>query len=86
MCGLVNEKMSPMNVLQDLSHVCIETRQRLKTLTEQKDRETLIVNHIKRFDTTEAQIGDFPRGNYLDVIIYKECILLLFLVGFLSNK
>lgn len=65
MCGLVNEKMNSMNEsVQDLSHVCIETHKRLKTLSEQKDKETLIINHIKQFDTTEAQIKDFPKGSY----------------------
>lgn len=62
MCGLVNEKMNAQEVVEELTQVCIQMRSHLDDLTERKDKETLILKHIKRFENTGAEIQDFPKG------------------------
>lgn len=64
MCGLVNEKMNAQEVVEELTQVCIQMRSHLDDLTERKDKETLILKHIKRFENTGAEIQDFPKGNF----------------------
>lgn len=63
MCGLVNEKMNAQEVVEELTQVCIQMRSHLDDLTERKDKETLILKHIKRFENTGVEIQDFPKSN-----------------------
>lgn len=64
MCGLVNEKMNAPEVVEELTQVCIQMRSHLNDLTERKDKETLILKHIKRFENTGVEIQDFPKSNF----------------------
>jgi len=64
MCGLVNEKMNAQEVVEELTQVCIQMRSHLDDLTERKDKETLILKHIKRFENTGVEIQDFPESNF----------------------
>lgn len=64
MCGLVNKKMNAQEVVEELTQVCIQMRSHLDDFAEQKDKKTLILKHIKRFENTGAEIQDFPKGNF----------------------
>jgi len=63
MCGLVNTKMDTEKIIEELTQVCIEMRSRLNKC-EQKDKEALIIKHIKQFENVGAKIHDFPKGNF----------------------
>lgn len=64
MCGLVNKKMNAQEVVEELTQVCIQMRSHLDDFEERKDKETLILKHIKRFENAGAEIQDFPKGNF----------------------
>lgn len=62
MCGLVNKKMNAQEVVEELTQVCIQMRSQLDDLTKQKDKEALILNHIKRYENSGVEIQDFAKG------------------------
>lgn len=61
MGGLVN-KMNALEVVEELTQVCIQMRSHLDDFAEQKDKEKLILNHITRYENREVEIWDFPKG------------------------
>lgn len=67
MCGLVNKKMNAQEVVEELTQVCIQMRFHLDDLTERREKETLVLKHIKRFENSGSETHDFPKGTgYLD--------------------
>lgn len=64
MCGLVNNKMNAQEVVEELTQVCIQMRSHLDDFAERKDKEKLILKHVKRYENTGAEIQDFPKGNF----------------------
>ncbi|XP_018341399.1 PREDICTED: NHL repeat-containing protein 2 isoform X2 [Trachymyrmex septentrionalis] len=60
MCGLVNKKMNTQEVVEELTQVCIQMRFHLDDL-EQREKEILILKHIRRFENSGAA-RDFPKG------------------------
>lgn len=63
MCGLVNKKMNAQEVVEELTQVCIQMRSHLvDDFTERKDKEALILKHIKRYENSGAEIQDFAKG------------------------
>jgi len=57
-------KMDTEKIIEELTQICIEMRSRLNKYTERKDKEALIIKHIKQFENVEAKIHDFPKGNF----------------------
>ncbi|KAL6263841.1 hypothetical protein P5V15_003923 [Pogonomyrmex californicus] len=62
MCGLVNAKMNTQDIIEELTQICIQMRLHLDDLTEQKEKQTLILKHIKRFENSGTEALDFPKG------------------------
>lgn len=62
MCGLVNAKMNTEEMIEELTQVCIEMRSHLEKCVEQKDKEALVINHIKQFENVGAKVHDFQKG------------------------
>lgn len=82
MCGLVNKKMNMQELVEELTQICIQMRPRLNHCIEQKDKETLILRHIKEFENNGKKIHDFQRGNYFYLFI---CIKKTFFICRFTN-
>lgn len=65
MCGLVNTKMNTQEVIEELTQICMKMRSHLNKFSEQKDKEAVILKHIKQFDNNEASIPEFQKGYYV---------------------
>ncbi|XP_070153550.1 NHL repeat-containing protein 2 [Polyergus mexicanus] len=55
-------KMNAQEIVEELTQVCIQMRSHLDDFTERKDKEALILKHIKRYENSGAEIQDFPKG------------------------
>ncbi|EZA57063.1 hypothetical protein DMN91_007077 [Ooceraea biroi] len=62
MCGLVNAKMNTEEVIEELIQIGIKMRSHLNECAEQRDKEALIIKHIKRFENVGAKVHDFQKG------------------------
>ncbi|KAL0134677.1 hypothetical protein PUN28_001457 [Cardiocondyla obscurior] len=54
--------MNAQEVVEELTQVCIQMRFHLNDLTERREKETLVLKHIKRFENSGAQPHDFSKG------------------------
>lgn len=54
--------MNAQEIVEELTQVCIQMRFHLNDLTERREKETLILKHIKRFENSGAKIRDFSKG------------------------
>lgn len=71
MCGLVNKKMNTQEIVQELTQTCIQMRSMITNkFSEQKDKEAVILKHIKRFENIGTTICDFKKGNICFIIIF----------------
>lgn len=62
MCGLVNQKMNTQEIVEELTEICIQMRNHLDDSTERREKEMLILKHIKRFENGGTEAHDFPKG------------------------
>ncbi|XP_008561018.1 NHL repeat-containing protein 2 [Microplitis demolitor] len=65
MCGQENKKMSVQDIVESLTHVCIELRNKIKDSRANDDIEIekLIIKHIKQWSSTENNcVNDFQKG------------------------
>lgn len=64
MCGLVNKRMSTQEVLEELTQTCIQLRDHLiSDQFSERDKEAIIIKHIKQFENVGGTICDFEKGN-----------------------
>jgi len=56
--------MNTKNIIEELTQICIEMRSLLDKCAEEKDKEALIIKHIKQFENDKAKVHDFPEGNF----------------------
>lgn len=54
--------MNVQKIVEELTQVCIQMRSHLNNLTEPKEKETLILEHVKRFENNGMEAPDFPKG------------------------
>ncbi|XP_014482283.1 PREDICTED: NHL repeat-containing protein 2 [Dinoponera quadriceps] len=62
MCGLVSTKMDTQETIEELTQICMKMRSHLNKFSEQKDKEAVILKHIKRFENNGADIPEFQKG------------------------
>ncbi|XP_015179350.1 PREDICTED: NHL repeat-containing protein 2 isoform X1 [Polistes dominula] len=62
MCGQVNKKMSVSDTVRILTDACEQFRHDFQTITDQTEKQKLVLRHIKTFANTEACVKDFQKG------------------------
>lgn len=62
MCGQVNKKMSVQETVEDLTQECIQLRRNLLSISDQKEREKIVLNHIKERARADIRVSDFQKG------------------------
>lgn len=83
MCGLWNTKMDTQETIEELTQICVKMRSHLKKFSEQKDKEAVILKHIKRFEDNATSIPEFQKGNYVIQIII--CVYKIFFYIYLYS-
>ncbi|XP_043467526.1 NHL repeat-containing protein 2 [Leptopilina heterotoma] len=62
LCGSgENKKMSVQDTIEDLTEICMNLRHNIKSL-DQKEKENIVLKHIKEFADTDIRICDFQKG------------------------
>ncbi|XP_043290047.1 NHL repeat-containing protein 2 [Venturia canescens] len=62
MCGQVNKKMSVQETVEDLTQECIQLRRNLLAISDRKEREKIVLNHIKERARADIRVSDFQKG------------------------
>lgn len=73
MCGQVNKKMSISDTVRVLTDACEQFRHDLQIITDQTEKQKLVLRHIKTFANTEACIKDFQKG-LNTLILLLQCL------------
>jgi len=65
-------RMNKMNVIvEELINACIQMRFQLNNLTNWKEKETLILKHIRQYENSGVEAYDFPKGIVVEKKLYK---------------
>lgn len=65
MCGQQNKKMSVQESIETLTQECIKLRKILNSTSDQKDKEKVVLKHIKEWAESDVSVNDFQKGyNY----------------------
>ena len=63
MCGQTNnKKMSVQETVAELTQKCSQIRRTLAGISDQREKEKIILNHIKSQASDDIRIGDFQKG------------------------
>lgn len=62
LCGSREEKkMSVQDSIEELTEICMNLRHTIRSV-DQKEKETIVLKHIKEFADTGIRICDFQKG------------------------
>lgn len=55
--------MSVQGTIEELTEVCINLRRSVESVDDEKEKEMIVLKHIKEFTNTGLQINDFQKGS-----------------------
>ncbi|XP_034937699.1 NHL repeat-containing protein 2 [Chelonus insularis] len=62
MCGQENKKMSVQDKVEILTQECLQLRRELDATRDSKEKEKLVLKHIKEWANAENCVNDFQKG------------------------
>jgi len=55
-------KMSVKSIIEDLTQICIELRRVVSAARDEKEKEEIVLKHVKAYADTGLQVSDFAKG------------------------
>lgn len=70
LCGSSeNKKMSVQDTIEELTEICMNLRHNIRSV-DQKEKENIVLKHIKEFADTGLRICDFQKGKLSKFIFF----------------